>query len=103
LNNAPVKSGDRQWSLPPTEQSFVFTMRNEPREGTSGAAVAAGNAVVKFTPEAGHRYEVEVRAPAMTFTSRVWQRGEWSPVIRDRTVDRVASSDPTWIETGCGP
>lgn len=102
-NTHPVTSGERQWSLGPGEEALVFTMRSAPREGTISAAPAAGMAAVTFTPEAGHRYEVEVRAPATTFSSRVWQRGEWTPVVRDRTSDRVVSGDPQWIDRGCQP
>jgi hypothetical protein len=51
--------------------------------------------------DAEHKYEVEIRAPATTFASRVWKNGDWKPVVRDRTVDRIVSSEPEWLAAGC--
>ena len=103
LDGAAVKAGQRRWRLAAGEHALAFTMRNRPRTGVAGSDVAPGVAVVRFTPEAGHKYEVEVRAPATTFSTRVWERGGWKPVVRDRTVDHVASSDPEWTESACPP
>jgi hypothetical protein len=74
-------------------------MRNAPRSGVPSAE--AGFAAVSFATEPGHRYEVEVRAPAASFSARVWTRGEWKPVVRDRTPDHIVSSDPEWPESPC--
>jgi ketosteroid isomerase-like protein len=101
LDGAAVKEGERKWKLGPQEHALAFTMRNQPRSGMGGQA--AGVAVVKFTPEAGHAYEVEVRAPGESFSTRVWERGQWSPVVRDRTVDRIVSSEPEWTDAACPP
>lgn len=61
-----------------------------------------GIAVIDFTPEPGHQYEIEVRGDAGMFARRVWPRGDWTAVVRDRTTDRIVSSAPRWIESGCG-
>ena len=91
LNGQSLK-GDRKWTSETREQSITLTMRNEPRP--SIATATPGIAVVSFKPEAGHRYEIEVRAEPDGFSTRVWSRGEWRPVVRDRTTDRIVSSDP---------
>jgi len=97
-----TKQGERSWRLLPGPHSMLFTMRNEPRTGASQSA--PGFAAVSFTLEAGHKYEVEVRAPALAFSQRVWARGDWKPVVRDRTADRLVSSEPVWSESGaCKP
>ena len=83
---------------------MAFTMRNEPRSG--GAATSAqspGVAAVTFALEAGHDYEVEVRAEATTFSRRVWQAQQWTPAVRDRTTDRIVSSEPRWTGEECRP
>jgi hypothetical protein len=103
LDGAPVKSGERRWKLSPAEHSMTFTMRNSPRKGMMTTPPAPGVAVIKFTLEAGHKYEVETRAESTTFSTRVWERGAWSPVVRDRTADRVVATEPVWTETGCRP
>jgi hypothetical protein len=103
LDGAPVTAGRRRWRLGLQSHSLAFTMRNDPRPGTADAGAAPGIAVISFTPEAGHRYEIETRAPVSTYGRRVWKQGEWKPVVRDRTVDRVVSSDPEWREAACGP
>jgi hypothetical protein len=99
----PVKKGERRWRLTAGTHAFAFTMRNAPRPGIPEAGAAPGVAVVQFALEAGHRYEVEVRAPAMAFSARVWKRGDWTPVVRDRTADRIVSGEPQWRDSGCGP
>jgi hypothetical protein len=103
VNGAPVKAGQRSLQLELREHSLAFTMRNQPRPGAPDSAIQPGVAVIGFTPQAGHRYEVEVRAPESTYGRRVWRRGEWRPVVRDRTVDREVSTEPEWRESPCGP
>lgn len=99
LDGTPVAPDDRQWDVT-APASLTVTMRNEPRPGVPNAE--PGIAVIAFTPEAGHKYEVEVRSAPMLFSRRVWPRGAWRPVVRDRTTDRVVSSEPRWIDAGCG-
>ena len=95
----PISDGKRSWSV--TEPvSMTFTMRNQPRSGIDNRD--PGIAVVSFTPVADHKYEIEVRGDAAAFSTRVWTKGEWRPVVRDRTTDQIVSTDPKWIETGCG-
>jgi len=101
LNGRPVESGERHWRLAPGSHSLAFTMHNAPRQAVAGADVAPGIALVRFMLDAGHKYEVEIRAPATTFASRVWKNGEWKPVVRDRTVDRIVSSEPEWLVAEC--
>lgn len=106
LNGAPVGAGARSWRLGAGTHSLAFTMRNDPRQGAEphqrvAPKAAPGIASVSFTLQAGHRYEVEVRAPAMAFSTRLWERGEWRPVVRDRTVDREVSGEPLWLDAGC--
>lgn len=103
LDGAPVKSGDRRWKLSPTEHSMTFTMKNKPRKGMVATPGGPGIVVVKFKLEAGHKYELEARASSTTFSSRTWERGAWSPVVRDRTADRVVATEPVWTEAGCRP
>ncbi len=91
LDGEPVKSGERRWPLAVGQHSMGFTMQSK---GTPGVAT------VSFSAETNHRYEVEVRAPSLSFSSRVWERGEWKPVVRDRTVDRIVSSEPLWTASG---
>lgn len=86
------------------EARLAVTMRNQPRPGMAPAGDAdPGTAIVRFTPEPGHRYEVEVRADAASFSRRVWTTGAWAPVVRDRTTDRVVSGDPEWAAPPCTP
>lgn len=98
---APVPAGTRSWPVGDTQVTLTFTIRNEPRPGI--ANTAPGHATITFTPEPGHRYEVEVRADAGTFARRVWPAGAWAPVVRDRTLDRVVSSTPSWAPAPCAP
>ena len=101
LDGQPVKDGARSWRLTLEAHSLTFTMRNEPRSGIANAD--PGVATVTFTPEAGHAYEVETRAPGDTYATRVWKKGDWKPVVRDRTADRIVSGDPTWRASGTSP
>jgi hypothetical protein len=101
LDGRPVESGDRRWKLASGSHSLAFTMRNSPRTEVPGAEVAPGFAVVGVVLEAGHEYEVEIRAPETTFSSRVWKEGEWKPVVRNRTTDRIVSGEPEWKASGC--
>ena len=98
-------TGDkRTWTLATGDHTMAFTMRNEPRSGGAApSAESAGVATVTFGLEAGHDYEVEVRAEAMTFSRRVWQSQQWTPVVRDRTTDRIVSSEPRWAGEECRP
>jgi len=98
FNGKPI-DGKRHWRVT-GPVSITATMRNEPRAGVGNAA--PGIAVIDFTPEPGHKYEIEVRGAAMMFSRRVWPRGDWRAVVRDRTTDRIVSSEPRWIESGCG-
>jgi hypothetical protein len=99
VNGAEPPARKRSWKLS-APASFVFTMRNEPRPGVGNAT--AGYAAIAFAPEAGHHYEIEVRGPADAYSRRVWKQGEWTPVVRDRITDRIVSSEPRWVEKGCG-
>jgi hypothetical protein len=106
LDGKPVTPGERRWGLSVGAHSLSFTMRNDPRQGVEPhqkvqPKQSPGVAEVSFTVEAGHRYEVEVRGPAMAYSTRVWERGEWKPVVRDRTADRVISGEPEWRDSGC--
>lgn len=103
VDGGAVESRDRRWELAPGSHSLAFTMRNSARPGVPGTEVAPGVAVVGVILEAGHKYEVEIRAPATTFSSRVWKQGEWRPVVRDRTMDRIVSGEPEWKVSGCEP
>jgi hypothetical protein len=103
LDGASVKLGQREWRLSLREHSLAFTMRNQPREGAPAPEAPAGVAVVTFTPEAGHKYDVEVRADETSYARRVWRQGEWRPVIRDRTAERIVSTHPVWSESPCQP
>jgi hypothetical protein len=99
LDGAPVNE-DRHWRLALSEHTFAFTMKNVPRHAAAEAG-SPGFALIRFTPEAGHRYEVEVRAPETSFSTRVWSRGEWKPVVRDRTTDEIVSGKPEWRDEAC--
>jgi hypothetical protein len=103
LDGAPVREGVRDWRTAPGSHQLSFTMRNDPHQSVPGAEVNPGVAAVQVTLEAGHKYEVEVRAPATTFASRAWALGEWKPVVRDRTSDRIVSGEPDWVDTECKP
>lgn len=99
VGTTTVAPKTRRWTPRDTPMTLTFTMRNEPRPGVPTSA--AGHATVTFTPERGHRYEVEVRADASTFSRRVWPQGDWVPVVRDRTTDRIVSEPPVWGPPPC--
>ena len=108
LDGAPAKPGERRWRLAVRAHSLAFTMRNQPHQGAKphqkvDPQVGPGVATISFTPEAGHRYEVETRTSAAAFASRVWEQGKWKPVVRDRTVDRIVSGEPEWRDAACQP
>ena len=98
LNGTPVKDRAHDWRLAGST-SMVFTMRNDPRPGIENQA--SGLAAIEFAPLAGHAYEIEVRGDASAFSRRVWPQGQWKPVVRDRTIDQIISSEPRWIDRGC--
>ena len=103
LDGRPA-TDQRAWTLLEGSHTAAFTMRNEPRSGIAAeSSDSPGVATVTFSVEAGHKYEVEVRAPAASFSKRVWERGQWTPVVRDRTVDRIVSGEPSWTTDGCSP
>ena len=109
LDGESAKPGERNWRLRPGLHSMLLTMRNDPREGAESQQrivpkTGPGFAAVSFTLEASHKYEIEVRASEMAFSTRVWERGDWKPVVRDRTADRVVSSEANWDGSGgCKP
>ncbi len=78
---------------------LTFTMRNQPRAGVAGAV--PGFATVTLTPEPWRHYKVEVRSAPQTFSARVWPEGQWTPVVRDRTADRVVSGELVWRPPPC--
>lgn len=101
VDGQPVSAGDRRWRGT-RSMSMTFTMRNAPRNGRSAAA--PGYAAIAFTPEPGHVYEIEVRADPQLYSTRVWPKGEWKPVVRDRTTDQIISGEPQWSDAAaCGP
>ena len=95
LDGKVVVAGQRKWQLPERAVAMTFTMRNEPRAGRPGAE--AGFATITFTPQDGHTYEIEVRSDPALYSSRVWPKGEWRAVVRDRTTDNIVSSEPHWL------
>jgi hypothetical protein len=103
LDGVEIGSGHRSWKLPPGEHTLIVTMRNRPRPGISSAD--PGIARIRFTLVPEHRYDVEVRAPGSSFSLRVWSKGGWAPVVRDRTGEGLVSSEVEWIGgSGChGP
>ena len=99
LDAAPVQAGTQSWRTGDAPMALTFTMRNQPRAGTED--VPAGYATVTFSPEVGHRYEIEVRSAPQAFSRRVWPEGAWTPVVRDRTDDRLVSGEPVWGPPPC--
>jgi hypothetical protein len=100
VDGKTVTGRTRNWNLA-APATLTLSMRNEPRPGISDAE--PGLAAITFTPEEGHRYEVEVHASTTANSQRVWRRGEWTPVVRDRTTDRIVSGEPRWVDAPpCG-
>ena len=103
VDGAAVPADRRSWTVS-APVTLAVTMRNQPRPGMAPAGDSdPGTAIVRFTPEPGHRYEVEVRADPTTFSTRVWPKGAWLPVVRDRTTERIVSGDPEWAAPPCAP
>lgn len=102
VDGSRVAVDQRRLRLTPGSHTLAFTMRNAPRPGVSGADVAPGYAVVEADLAAGHKYEVEIRADARSYSRRVWATGDWAPVVRDRTAERIVSGKPEWRESECG-
>ena len=98
FDGKPVAVTERSWNAA-GPVSLTFTMKNEPRPGIEN--VAAGLALITFTPQAGHRYEIEVQTVASANSMRVWPRGKWTPTVRDRITGTVVSNEPRWIAVGC--
>jgi hypothetical protein len=94
-----VDAETRAWKVEPGPVTLAFTMRSQPHQG--GETPNSGTAAVSFTAEAGHRYEVETRADAASYSRRVWRKEEWIPVVRDRTTDRIVSDAARWVDAGC--
>jgi hypothetical protein len=99
LDGSPVVAGTRTWRLSPGDHVLAVTMRNAPPSGVTTAD--PGVAAIRFSVEPSHRYEVEVRAPALSYSSRTWKKSEWAPVVRDRSTDRIVSGDPDWEAVAC--
>jgi hypothetical protein len=99
--NASPAGDRRQWNVAPGEvTTLALTMNNRPRPGVKGEA--PGVATISFVSENGHQYEIEIRADPSTYSRRVWPAEEWTPVVRDRTTDRIVSSAPVWGVGRCG-
>jgi hypothetical protein len=94
VDGTPLKAYQRRWRLEPRPHTVSFTMASDSPQ--------AGFATVRFTPEAGHKYEIEVRTDEATaFARRSFERGTWKPVVRDRTADRIVSGEPEWGNVAC--
>ena len=94
VDGTPMKPYQRRWRLELRPHTASFTMGSDPRQ--------AGFATVRFTPVANHKYEIEVRTEdAMAFARRTFKRGKWKPVVRDKTTDRIVSSEPEWSDIAC--
>jgi len=102
LDRAPVRLGARTQRLGLQEHTLALTMRSDPRPGAPVSDATPGIAVIRFTPETGHKYDVEIRAAMTAYSWRRWKQGDWKPVVRDRSVDRVVSTEPEWMAAGCG-
>jgi hypothetical protein len=99
LDGTAIPAGDRRWQLAPGEHSLTLTTKNQPRSGRESED--PGLATIRFTLVAAHQYEVELRAPAASYASRTWKKGDWTPVVRDRTADRIVSGDVDWADGSC--
>ena len=94
VDGTPMKEYQRRWRLELRPHTASFTMGSD--------AGQAGFAAVRFTLEANHKYEVEVRTEQTNaFARRVFERGTWKPVVRDRTTDRIVTGEPDWSDTAC--
>ena len=94
LDGAPMKPYQRRWRLDLRPHTATFTMGSD--------AGQAGFATVRFPLEPDHKYEIEVRTDdAMAFARRIFKRGKWKPVVRDKTKNRIVSSEPVWSDTPC--
>jgi hypothetical protein len=94
VDGTPIKPHQRRWRLELRPHTASFTLGSD--------AGQAGFAAVRFTPEAGHKYEIEVRTDQTTaFARRLFERGKWKPVVRDRTADRIVSGEPAWSDSAC--
>jgi hypothetical protein len=103
LDGEPA-GGKRAWTLATGAHTMAFTMRNEPRSGVVVPSTESpGVATVSFALEAGHEYEVEIRADPATYSRRVWPPQQWTPVVRDRTTERIVSTEPRWTAEECLP
>ena len=100
FNGRAVGADTREWKVDPGPVTLAFAMRSQPRQG--GEVPDSGTALVSFTAEVGHRYEVETRADAASYSRRVWRKEEWIPVVRDRTTDRIVSDAARWVDPTCG-
>jgi hypothetical protein len=99
IDGVPVRNGDRSWKVPPGTVTMTLTMRRTERSGRSDTD--AGTAMITFSAETRHKYDVEVRADSITFSTRDWQAGAWTPVVRDRTTEQLVSSPPVWTPGPC--
>jgi hypothetical protein len=96
VDGTPIEAYRRRWRLELRPHTASFTLGSDARQ--------AGFATVRFTLEAGHKYEIEVRTDdAMAFARRAFERGAWKPVVRDRTTDRIVSGEPEWSDSACPP
>jgi hypothetical protein len=93
LDGRKITARERRWRLETRLHAVSFTMGDDPAK--------AGFPTVRFTPEVGHKYEIEVRAAPITFARRAWERGAWKPVVRDRTADRIVTGEPEWSDSAC--
>jgi hypothetical protein len=94
IDGTPIKPYQRRWRLELRHHAVSFTMGSDARQ--------AGFATVWFTPQAGHKYEIEVRTEQTNaFARRVFERGTWKPVVRDRTADRIVTGEPDWNDAAC--
>jgi len=99
LDGVEIKDGARHWQLTPGEHTLTVTTNNQPRSGIPPAD--PGVAVIRFSLEAAHHYEVELRAPSGAYSLRVWKKGEWTPVVRDAGTDHIVSGEVAWTDGSC--
>ena len=99
FNGSGVDEKTRKWDVAPGPVTLAFSMRGQERPGRT--LPDPGTAEITFTAEAGHRYDVEVRADANAFSTRAWSANQWLPVVRDRTSDRIVSDAVRWVGAAC--